>query len=197
MPQSLINTMLKNYAEKVNKANEIMGFIRRTFVFLDKYNFNLLCKSLVRPHIEYSNIVQSPFRNADINLIQNVEKRATRVIPEIDKLDYQERLDNLHLPTLAYRQFRGSVIETYKILHNLYDANCTNSFFELKQSNTRRHKFEVRTKLSKTSIRRIFFSLQKANLWNSLLEYVVEAPKTDEFKNRFDRHTLQVERLII
>ena len=197
MPQSLINTMLKNYAEKVNKANEIMGFIRRTFVFLDKYNFNLLCKSLVRPHIEYSNIAQSPFRNADINLIQNVEKRATRVIPEIDKLDYQERLDNLHLPTLAYRQFRGSVIETYKILHNLYDANCTNSFFELKQSNTRRHKFEVRTKLSKTSIRRIFFSLQKANLWNSLLEYVVEAPKTDEFKNRFDRHTLQVERLII
>ena len=197
MPQSLINTMLKNYAEKVNKANEIMGFIRRTFVFLDKDNFNLLCKSLVRPHIEYSNIAQSPFRNADINLIQNVEKRATRVIPEIDKLDYQERLDNLHLPTLAYRQFRGSVIETYKILHNLYDANCTNSFFELKQSNTRRHKFEVRTKLSKTSIRRIFFSLQKANLWNSLLEYVVEAPKTDEFKNRFDRHTLQVERLII
>ena len=197
MPQSLINTMLKNYAEKVNKANEIMGFIRRTFAFLDKYNFNLLCKSLVRPHIEYSNIAQSPFRNADINLIQNVEKRATRVIPEIDKLDYQERLDNLHLPTLAYRQFRGSVIETYKILHNLYDANCTNSFFELKQSNTRRHKFEVRTKLSKTSIRRIFFSLQKANLWNSLLEYVVEAPKTDEFKNRFDRHTLQVERLII
>ena len=54
----------------------------------------------------------------------------------------------------------------------------------------RKHKFEVRTKLSKTSIRRIFFSLQKANLWNSLLEYVVEAPKTDEFKNRFDRHTL-------
>ena len=197
MPQSLINTMLKNYAEKVNKANEIMGFIRRTFAFLDKYNFNLLCKSLVRPHIEYSNIAQSPFRNADINLIQNVEKRATRVIPEIDKLDYQERLDNLHLPTLAYRQFRGSVIETYKILHNLYDANCSNSFFELKQSNTRKHKFEVRKKLSKTSIRRIFFSLQKANLWNSLLEYVVEAPKTDQFKNRFDRHTLQVERLII
>ena len=124
--------MLKNYAEKVNKANEIMGFIRRTFVFLDKYNFNLLCKSLVRSHIEYSNIAWSPFRNADINLIQNVEKRATHVIPEIDKLDYQERLDNLHLSTLAYRQFRGSVIETYKILHNLYDANCTNSFFELK-----------------------------------------------------------------
>ena len=124
--------MLKNYAEKVNKANEIMGFIRITFVFLDKYNFNLLCKSLVRPHIKYSNMAWSPFRKADINLIENVEKTATRVIPEIDKLDYQERLDNLHLPTLAYRQFRGSIIETYKILHNLYDAYCTNSFFELK-----------------------------------------------------------------
>ena len=124
--------MLKNYAEKVNKANEITGFIRITFVFLDKYNFNLLCKSLVRPHIKYSNMAWSPFWKADINLIENVEKRATRVIPEIDKLDYQERLYNLHLPTLAYRQFRGSIIETYKILHNLYGANCTNLFFELK-----------------------------------------------------------------
>ena len=123
-------------AEKVNKANQIMGLIRRTFVFLDKHNFNLLYKNLVRPHIEYGNIVWSPFRKAEINLIENVQRRATRFIPEINKLDYQERLEKLDQPTLAYRRFRGLIIETYKILRNLYDANCTNSLFELKESNT-------------------------------------------------------------
>ena len=46
-----------NIAEKVNKANQIMGLIWRTFVFLGKHNFNLLYKSLIRPHIEYGNIV--------------------------------------------------------------------------------------------------------------------------------------------
>ena len=72
-----------------------MGLIRRTFVFLDKHNFNLLYKSLVRPHIEYGNIVWSPFQKADINLIENMQRRATRFIPEINKLDYQERLEKL------------------------------------------------------------------------------------------------------
>ena len=72
-----------------------MGLIQRTFVFLDKHNFNLLYKSLVRPHIEYGNIVWSPFQKADINLIENMQRRATRFIPEINKLDYQERLEKL------------------------------------------------------------------------------------------------------
>ena len=43
-------------AEKVNKADQIMGLIQRTFVFLDTRNFNLLYKSLVRPHIVYGSV---------------------------------------------------------------------------------------------------------------------------------------------
>ena len=177
-----------NIAEIVNKANQIMGLIWRTFVFLDKRNFNLLYKSLVRLHIEYGNILWSPFWKSDINLIENVQRRATHFIPEINKLDYQERLDKLDLPTLAYRQFCGSIIETYKILHNLYNTNCTNSCFELKESNTHGHKFAVKRKLARTSNRQNFFSFWIANFWNSLPENVVEAPDTDTFKNRFDRH---------
>ena len=136
-------TFSNHIAEKVNKANQIMGLIRRTFVFLDKHNFNLLCKSLVRP----------PLWKADINVIENLQRRATHFMPEIIKLDYQERLEKLNLPTLGYRRFCGSIIETYKILHNLYDVNCINSLFELKDSNTCGHKFAVRTKLPRTSIR--------------------------------------------
>ena len=80
-----------------------MGLIRRTFVFLEKHNFNLLYRSLVRPHIQCGNIVWSPFWKADINLIENVQRRATRFIPEINKLDYQEQLETLDVPALAYR----------------------------------------------------------------------------------------------
>ena len=95
-------TFSNHIAEKVNKANQIMGLIQRTSVFLDKHNFNLLYKSLIRPHIEYGNTVWSPFQKAGINLIENVQRRATHFIPEINKLDYQERLEKSDLPTLAY-----------------------------------------------------------------------------------------------
>ena len=130
--------------EKVNKANQIMGLNWRTFVFLDKHNFNLLYKSLVRPHIEYGNIVWSTFQKADINLLESDQRKATCFIPKINKLDYQKILEKLNLPTLAYRQFHCSMIETYKILPNMYVANCTNSLFKLKESNTCGHKFAVK-----------------------------------------------------
>ena len=45
-------TFSKHIAEKVNKANQIMGLIWTAFVFLDKHNFNLFYQGLVRPHIE-------------------------------------------------------------------------------------------------------------------------------------------------
>ena len=87
-----------------------------------------------------------------------MQRRATHFIPEINKLDYQEKLEKLDLPTLAYRQLCGSIIEIYKILHNLYNTNCTNSCFELKESNTHGHKFAVKRKLARTSNRQNFFS---------------------------------------
>ena len=82
---------------KVNKANQIMGLI----VHLDMYNFNLLYKSLVRPHLEYGNIIWSPFLKSDINLLENIQRRAIRFIPNINKLSYHERLEKLDLPTLS------------------------------------------------------------------------------------------------
>ena len=110
--------------DKVNKANQIMGIIRRTMVYLDKHNFNLFYKSLVRPHFEYGNVVWSPFFKSDIALIENVQRRATRYVPDINKLEYQERLEALSLPTLQHRRFRVDMIETYKITHGHFEDNC-------------------------------------------------------------------------
>lgn len=39
---------------KVNKANSIMGIIRRTYEYVDNTTFLLLYKALVRPHVEYA-----------------------------------------------------------------------------------------------------------------------------------------------
>ena len=63
-----------------------MGFIQRTFVFLDQHNFNLLYKSLVRPNIEHGTIVWSPIQKGDINLIDNVQRRATCFIQKLINL---------------------------------------------------------------------------------------------------------------
>ena len=60
--------------EKVNKANNIMGLIRRTFMHLDEGIFSKLFKVLVRPHLEYANAAWYPTKMKDITAIENVQR---------------------------------------------------------------------------------------------------------------------------
>ena len=50
----------KHIEGKINKANQMLGIIRRTFKYIDTTIFNLLYKSLVRPHVEYASVIWSP-----------------------------------------------------------------------------------------------------------------------------------------
>jgi len=54
--------------------------------------------------------------------MEKVQKRATKLVYECKHLPYTDRLKYLKLPTLKYRRHRGDMIETYKILHGLYDT---------------------------------------------------------------------------
>jgi hypothetical protein len=45
-------------------------------------------------------------------IIENVQRRATRLVKEIQHLSYGDRLRNLGLPTLQYRRIRADLVET-------------------------------------------------------------------------------------
>ena len=58
--------------------------------------------------------------------MQNVQRRATKQLPGMKNIPYEERLQRLKLPTLAYRRTRGDMIEVYKLLHGNYDSDVSN-----------------------------------------------------------------------
>ncbi|WAR28875.1 hypothetical protein MAR_014579 [Mya arenaria] len=87
----------------VNKVNKIIGLIRRKFTFMDKSLFLILYKSLVRSHLDYGNLIYFPYTKKCKQVLKNAQRRATRLIPEFRGLSYQERLNELNLPTLDYR----------------------------------------------------------------------------------------------
>ena len=72
--------------------------------------------SLVRPHLEYANIIWGPHYKLDQKAVENVQRRATKIIPNIKDLPYRERLRHLNLPSLYHRRKRGDMINTYKII---------------------------------------------------------------------------------
>ena len=76
----------EHLAEKINKANEVVGIIRRTFIGLDAEMFKQLYTALVRPHSEYAYQVWNPYLIKDIEAVENVQRRATRLLPNMKNL---------------------------------------------------------------------------------------------------------------
>ena len=137
----------KHIQNQVNKANSIMGLIRRTYTYLDEQSFKYLFQALVRPHIEYAEAVWSPFKVGDIEKIENVQRRATKQVPTLKNMEYNERLKKLKMPTLKYRRMRGDMIEVFKIIYDIYDPLTTVDMFELNTtSNTRGHSKKMKIK---------------------------------------------------
>ena len=100
---------------KVHIANQL-GIIKRNFRDIKQDALIMLYKSLVRSHLEYANSVWNPHHVQDIEALEKVQKRATKLISSLKHNPYQERLRILHLPTLKFRRIRGDMIEVYKIL---------------------------------------------------------------------------------
>jgi len=72
----------------------------------------------------------------DIQILENVQRTATKMLPILRKLPHESRLDRLGLTTLERRRIRGDLSETYKILTGKEKVNME-QFFEL--SNLRGH----------------------------------------------------------
>jgi hypothetical protein len=171
----------------VSKANQILGLIRRSFDFIDKQSLTYLYKGLVRPHLEYGNVVWSPLHKKDATLLENVQRRATKLAPEVAELEYEERLRALKLPSLMYRRLRGDLIEAYKLTHGFYNVDVESYLPRSTEERTRGHKYKIKKQPSRLDIRKHYFSLRVVETWNSLPELVVEAPTLNSFKNRLDR----------
>ena len=111
-------TFESHITSKINIANRNLGIIRQTFTYLDKEIFLHLYKSLVRPHLEFASSVWSPHLKKHKIILENIQRRATKILPAIGLLSYEERLIYLGLPSLEYRRLRADMIQVYKILHN-------------------------------------------------------------------------------
>ena len=79
----------------------------------------------MRPHLEYAATIRNPYKKGHIDL-EKVQLRATKLLQNISHLSYSERLAALSLPILEYRRIRGDMIDTFKILSNIYDSRVTN-----------------------------------------------------------------------
>jgi len=98
-----------------SKANSMLGLIKKTFVSFDVRLVRILYTVYVRPLIEFAVPVWNSSLTGDMELLEKVQHRATRLVPMFKKLPYDERLRRLNLPTLERRRVRGDLIQFFKM----------------------------------------------------------------------------------
>ena len=171
-----------------SKGNQILGLIRRNITYKGKKLIIPLYKAIVRPHLEYCIQAWRPYRKKDIDTLERIQRRATKMIPELRDLSYEERLKECGLTTLETRRLRGDQIEVFKIL-NGYENIDRNMFFSLKKdSRTKGHEVKLVKDQCRLDIRKHSFSQRTINEWNKLSTDCVTASSVNMFKNKVDTY---------
>ena len=168
------------------KANMVLGLIRRNIEHKSPLIMVRLYKSLVRPHLEYSMVAWSPYYAKDKEKLERVQRRFTKMVWGLERLDYSERARRLGLMSLEERRNRADLIELFRMVRGLSSIPLE-EFFEIDRTGrTRGHLFKMRKNNFRTEVRRYFFSQRVVNRWNGLRSEDVAAESVNAFKRRLE-----------
>ena len=124
----------------------------------------------------------------DIDLIEGVQRRATKLVQTIENLPYSERLKELDLYTLEQRRHRGDMITVFKIVKGIMDIDMSKLFEFADYNRTRGHQYKLKMpKTCNTNIRQNFFSQRVLLPWNKLPHSIINAENVEMFKREYDK----------
>ena len=141
-----------------------------------------LYKSLIRPHLEYATVVWNPVLKKDIIAIENVQRRATKLITGFKEKSYENRLKERRIPTLYYRRRWADMIQLYKIM-NKYDMVEIKSITRSTETRTRGHEYKHCKGHNQSRRSSNRFSARVINPWNNLPNETVKKDSVNSFKS--------------
>ena len=121
-----------------------------------------------------------------MEFLEWIQRRATKIIMELEHLSCEERLREQGWFSLEKRRLWGDLIVAFQYLKGAYKQEGEQLFTRVDNDRTRGNGFKLGQGRFRLDIRRKFFTQRVLTHWNRLLGEVVDAPSLEAFKARLD-----------